>query len=154
MNIPINREKPVVASSIMDPQPTPFPAPDTLSDKIEIFDDPRDEFDPEGWMAEHPNYWMDLPDPEPPTRLAWLRHRMHEAASYFGCAQPVPVPEPQVSDEEWTRLSEMALGPFPRRGDFVQKEEARPAMPDSRNTASKPPASSPIDRRPRSRAAA
>lgn len=113
-----------------------------------------DELDPEGWMSEHPTYWMDLPDPEPPTRLAWLRHRLREAASYLGVAPSEPAPAPRVSEEEWTRLSETALGPLPRRGDFAQREEARPAAPDSRKTASKPAASSPAARRPRARAAA
>ena len=151
--MPITRknEKPVVAHVGVDAQPAP--APDSLPDEIEIFDDPHDEFDPEGWMSEHPTYWTDLPDPEPPTRLAWLRHRLREAASYFGVAQSEPAPALRVSEEEWVRLSEMALGPLPRQGDFAQREEARPAAPDSRNTASKPAASSLTARRPRARTA-
>lgn len=97
--------------------------------------------DTEGWMAERPNYWLDLPDPPPPTRASWLRHRIAEAAAYFGIASPVEAPAP-VSEEEWIRLSEMALGPLPRPEPEKPspKREARPASPDARQPARKPEA--------------
>lgn len=133
--------KPMRSSRGSRPEPT-------LSDHIGIVDASFGDFDPEGWMSERPTYWADVPQPEPPTRLAWLRHRMRQAASYFGVSPPEPTRFPRVGAEEWTRLSEVALGPLQRRGDFVQRQEARPAEPDSRNTASKPTASSPESRPP------
>ena len=131
----------------------PAAAQPEAPDLIEIVDDPIDEFDPEGWMSERPAYWLDLPSPEPPTRLAWLRHRLAEAAARLGFFLP-PDPAPRVSYEEWTRLSEMALGPLQHRDDFAVRREARPAAPDSRKSASKPQASSPTPRRPKARAVA
>lgn len=97
--------------------------------------------DTEGWMAERPNYWLDLPAPPPPTRGAWLRHRITEAAAYFGMAQLADSPAP-LSEEEWIRLSEMALGPLPRPEKPGPKRKARPASPDAREPARKPEAHS------------
>lgn len=105
------------------------------------------DMDPEGWMAERPNYWLELPDPPPPTRAAWLRHRVAEAAAYFGMALPADSPA-RVSEEEWIRLSETALGPLPRPEKAPRKREARPAPPDAREPARKPEAYS---QKPRSR---
>lgn len=102
--------------------------------------DAADEFDPEGWMAERPTYWFDLPDPEPPSRLAWLRHRAREAACRLGLAE-TPAERERVTQEEWIRLSEIALGPLPR--PEKPRKKARPASPDAREPARKPKAYSP-----------
>lgn len=107
-----------------------------------------DDFDPEGWMSERPTYWLDLPDAESPTRLAWLRHRIRQAASFYGLREEAPGElRAKVPEEEWIRLSEMALGPLPRPDKKIKparknvaKKAARPASPDARGTARKPPA--------------
>lgn len=102
------------------------------------------ELDAEGWMSERPRYWLDLPDPEPPTRAAWLRHRLMEAASFLlpGAAHD-PWTQPRLSEEEWIRLSEQALGPLPRAADVPQERKARSAAPNARESARKPEAYSP-----------
>ena len=105
--------------------------------------EPVDEFDPEGRMRENPTYWMDLPDAEPLTRAAWLRHRAREFATWLHLAKSKV--EPKVSEEEWIALSETALGPLPRPGAAAQKK-ARPAKPDARKSAREPPAHSPAAR--------
>jgi hypothetical protein len=101
----------------------------------------RPDLDPEGWMAERPDYWMDL-DPPALTRGAWLRHRVAEAAACLGLHLPESSRAP-VSEEEWIRLSEMALGPLPRPKRARPKAKARPTEPDARKPARKPEASSP-----------
>lgn len=96
--------------------------------------------DPDGWMAERPTYWFDLPEPEPPTRAAWLRHRIHEAASWLHLARRKS--EPEVSEGEWITLSEQALGPLPRPAPKPGKQ-ARSATPNAWGSARKPSAYSP-----------
>lgn len=102
-------------------------------------------FDPEGWMSERPTYWLDLPDPEPPTRASWLRHRTREFATWLHLAERKR--DERVSQEEWIALSEQALGPLPRpepeRPAKRQPSKSRPAKPDAANTARKPAAYSP-----------
>lgn len=102
------------------------------------------ELDAGGWMSERPRYWLDLPDPEPPTRAAWLRHRLAEAASLLRPrADADPWAQPRTSEEEWIRLSEQALGPLPRPADLPQERKARSATPNARKPARKPTAYSP-----------
>ena len=109
----------------------------------------EDDFDPDGWMSERPTYWLDLPDPDAPTRMAWLRHRVRQAASYFGVREEdCRELRAKVPEEEWIRLSEMALGPLPRPAKTPKqrtnaaKKQARPATPDARKTAREPKAHS------------
>lgn len=96
-------------------------------------------FDPEGWMSERPTYWIDLEPPEAPTRAAWLRHRAREFATWLHLAERKR--DPQITEEEWIRLSEQALGPLPRPTP-PPKKAARSAKPNAPKTARKPPASS------------
>jgi hypothetical protein len=98
---------------------------------------PFDDFDPEGWMSERPTYWMDLPEIEPPTRAAWLRHRAREFATWLGVAENKA--ELKVSQEEWIRLSESALGPLPRPARRKPKNE-RATSDGAREAAKKPAA--------------
>ncbi|MGE4243219.1 hypothetical protein [Ramlibacter sp.] len=103
------------------------------------------DMDPDGSMSERPDYWRDLPPPEPPTRLAWLRHRARAAADLLRTPAPEPDPwmQPRVPEEEWIRLSEQALGPLPRQADIPQERKARSAAPNARQHARKPVAYSP-----------
>lgn len=102
--------------------------------------EPIDDIDPEGWMRERPTYWLDLPEPEPPTRAAWMRHRALEFASWLHLARSKS--EPEVSEEEWIALSEQALGPLPRPV-LNSGTHARSATPNAQGSARKPPAYSP-----------
>ena len=104
---------------------------------------PIDEFDPEGWMSERPDYWKNLPRAQPPTRAAWLLHRAREFAIWAQLAERKV--EPKVSEEEWIALSETVLGPLPRPASPSPKK-ARPATPDARKSARKPAAYSPTAR--------
>ena len=101
------------------------------------------DLDQDGSMSERAGYWVDEPFPAPPTRLAWLRHRLTEAARLLAAAQPDPWTQPRTSEEEWIRLSEQALGRLPRPADLPQEREARSARPNAREPARKPKAYSP-----------
>lgn len=95
-------------------------------------------------MSDRPRYWLDLPNPEPPTRAAWLRHRLAEAASFLRPRAPDPWTQPTTSEEEWIRLSEQALGPLPRPAEFPRQEGgARSGVPNAREPASKSESHSP-----------
>lgn len=101
------------------------------------------DMDPDGSMSERPDYWVDEPRPAAATRLAWLRHRLEEAARLLGATDPDPWAQPRTSQEEWIRLSEQALGPLPRPADMPQEREARSSAPNARQPARKPKAYSP-----------
>lgn len=101
------------------------------------------DLDPDGSMSERPDYWTDLGPPEPPTRLAWLRHRLRQAAALVGVQTPDPWSSPHVPQAEWTRLSEEALGPLLKAGDYADRKQARSSAPNARTTARKPAAYSP-----------
>lgn len=114
-----------------------------LGPETEVPDCFWSDMDPDGSMSERPDYWQTLPPPEPPTRMAWLRHRLRQAAALVGAAQPDPNAEPRLSHAEWTRLSEQALGPLPQPGDYADRKQARSATPNARKPARKPAAYSP-----------
>ena len=102
-----------------------------------------DDFDPDGWMSERPDYWKNVPRPQPPTRAAWLLHRAREFAVWAHLADRKVAPK--VTEEEWIALSETVLGPLPRPASPGPKT-ARPATPDARKSARKPAAYSPTSR--------
>lgn len=101
------------------------------------------DLDPDRSMSEREDYWRDLPPPEPPTRLAWLRHRLREAARLLGAPPPDPWQEARPTHADWTRLSEQALGPLLKPGDYADRRQARSAAPNAREPAREPAAHSP-----------
>lgn len=127
-----------------EPTKTARAAEDKLDPATEIPDAFWADMDPDGSMSERPDYWLDEPQPEPPTRLAWLRHRLRAAAALLGRpADPDPWTQPRTTEEEWIRLSEKALGPLPRPADIPQERKARSAAPNAQKAARKPKAYSP-----------
>jgi hypothetical protein len=100
--------------------------------------EPAEEvFDPEGWMSERPLYWLQLPEIEPPTRAAWLRHRAREFATWLHLAERKR--DPQITEEQWIALSEQALGPLPRP-ERTPPKKPRSATPNAGKSARKPAA--------------
>lgn len=94
---------------------------DELTDEdVLIVDDLGNEIDDtEDRLGPGTEAWSALPDPPPPTRLAWLLHlfaqslqRMSDRASRDGSAWPAA--SERVPDEEWARLAEAVFGPQSR----------------------------------------
>lgn len=105
--------------------------------EFEIALDPGSDLDPEGWMAERSGYWAELAQPESigggaswvatirsilarlnPLPSARRRNRLEQAT--------------ELTHEDWTRLSESALGklhPVPRDDGLPVASFGRNALP-------------------------
>jgi hypothetical protein len=83
-------------------------------DELEIIGDLGGEFDdPEGWMSERSGYWMQMPVPPPPTRAAFIRHRINElfdiACSWKSGSAPA-WPATRIADTQWRGLADSVFG--------------------------------------------
>ena len=83
-------------------------------DEFEIIGDLGSEFDdPEGWMSERPDYWMQQSLPPLPTRAAFIRHRIDElfdiACSWKSSSAPA-WPATRIADAHWRGLADSVFG--------------------------------------------
>lgn len=82
---------------------------------VEESGDLGNEFDdPEGWMSENANYWLNLPDIQPLTRQAWVRYKIKELVELLWLLK-YPKASPwdgeRIPESEWIRLYETVFGP-------------------------------------------
>ncbi len=113
-------------------------------DEIELIGElDNDQDDSDGWLSERLQYWADLQPAEPPSRLAWLRHRLREAQDFFGIGEPLrrPWEAARTPAEEWSRLFEEAVGPeHAGAGPDDYPEKAAPPNSEAQGDATKPAA--------------
>lgn len=84
-------------------------------DEVELIGDLGGEFDdPEGWMSERADYWIDWTDPPLPSRAALLRHRIGEFIALLRSLMPHKAPAwpaERVAEAVWHRAVEEVFGP-------------------------------------------
>lgn len=111
-------------------------------DEIELIGDlDNDQDDSDGWLSERLQYWADLQPVEPPSRLAWLRHRIREAQEFFGIGEPLRKPweAARTPAAEWSRLFEEAVGPEPAgAGPDADVDPGAPPISEAHDGATKP----------------
>lgn len=117
--------------------------PDELDDdEIELIGDlGNDQDDSDGWLSERLQYWADLKPAEPPTRLAWLHHRLREAQDFFGIGEPLlrPWEVARPPAAAWSRLFEEAVNPGPAdAGPEADREGGAPPNSEAHGGATKP----------------
>ena len=83
-------------------------------DEFEIIGDLGGDFDdPEGWMSERPEYWMQQSAPPLPTRAAFIRHRINElfdiACSWKTGTAPA-WPATRTAGAQWRGLADSVFG--------------------------------------------
>jgi hypothetical protein len=83
-------------------------------EELEIIGDLGSEFDdPEGWMSERPDYWMQMSDPPLPTRAAFIWHRINELFDIARSWKSGSAPAWQAtatSDAQWRGLADSVFG--------------------------------------------
>lgn len=81
---------------------------------VEEIGDLGNEFDdPEGWMSENANYWLNLPDLQPLTRQAWVRSKIKELVELLWLLKhpkASPWDGERIPESEWIRLYETVFG--------------------------------------------
>lgn len=89
--------------------------------------------DPEGLMAERPDYWTSLPAPAIPPRESWPKRCWDRIVMFLeglGLSAPRRATEERVPDEEWTKLYEEEFGP-PLKHLASRLEETASQRPDT-----------------------
>jgi hypothetical protein len=85
--------------------------------EFEIALDPGPDLDPEGWMVERSDYWTELGQPK---KLGGAARWVAALRSILARLNPLPsarrrarlAQATELTHEDWTRLSESALGPL------------------------------------------
>jgi hypothetical protein len=107
----------------------------TDDDRIGIANDPGPDFeDPEGWMSERLDYWIE-PAATAPTRGAWLWHRLAQGALHLhaiAARRLDPKPEHRPTAEEWARLAAQAFETrrCPSCGRWMPEDNLRQGLDD------------------------